>query len=239
MGLAESDLVVEVGPGHGALTAALAARAGRVLTVELDPHLAAAATRRFEADPHIEVVHGDFLRFQVPPGARVVANLPFGITAHAVRHIVASPAADAHLVVQREAAERFAGSPWGAETLPSLTLKPWWHIEVTRPLQRADFDPPPSVESVLLWLARRQPPLLRPEERADYERFLSATFGRGRTSGEALRRVFTRGQVERLSRDLRVDLHAPPSAVSFDRWLSLYRAARLLDRVPRGGTRVG
>src|SRR5690606_3828844 len=105
----------------------------------------------------VEVVNGDFLAFDLPRDARIVANLPFGITAEAVRHICQSPARDAHLIVQREAAERFAGAPWGAETLPSLELKPWWHAEILRPLRRTDFDPPPAVDSAYLWLARRSP----------------------------------------------------------------------------------
>lgn len=237
MALTPSDLVVEVGPGHGVLTQALARSAGRVIAVELDPALAHEVAQRFEGDPRVQVVGGDFLRFPIPHGARVVANLPFAITADAVRHVVTSQATEAHLVVQREAAERFAGSPWGGETLPSLSLKPWWHIEVTRALARTDFDPPPSVDCAVLWLARRSPALLRDEERSVYERFLAATFGRGRTTGQVLGRVFTRGQLERLRRDLHLDLGAPPSATSFDRWLALYRAANVLGRLPGGEVR--
>lgn len=232
MGLDPSDLVVEVGPGRGILTTELAQRAGRVVAVEIDPALAEAVEERFHEEPRVQIVRGDFLAFPIPPGARVVANLPYGITADAVRHVVASGAVDAHLVVQREAAERFAGHPWGGESLPSLTLKPWWHVEVTRALQRTDFDPPPSVESAVLWLARRRPPLLRVQERPAYERFLAATFGQGRTTGEVLGRVFTRPQIDRLRRDLRLDLAAPPSGTSFDRWLALYRSAAVLGRLP-------
>jgi len=238
MGLRPSDLVVEVGPGTGVLTAELARRAGRVIAVEVDPRLAALVEERFHEEPRVLVVRGDFLAFAIPAGARVVANLPYGITADAVRQVLMSHAADAHLVVQREAAERFAGHPWGGESLPSLTLKPWWHAEVTRALHRTDFDPPPSVESAVLWLARRHPPLLRDEERPHYERFLAATFGRGRTTGQVLGRIFTRAQVDRLQRDLRLDLAAPPSATSFDRWLALYRSAGVLGRLPGPAARA-
>ena len=58
-------------------------------------------------------------------------------------------------MIQREAAERFAGSPCSRETLSSLLLKPWWQIEIVRRFCRTDFDPPPSVDAVALWLARR------------------------------------------------------------------------------------
>lgn len=129
---------MEVGPGLGALTEPLTARiaggTGRLVAVELDPELARAMHGRFADAPQVGVREGDFLRTPIPPGARVVANLPFAITSDAVRHITASEARDAHLMVQREAAERFAGSPYGGETLPALLLKPWWHIEILRPL---------------------------------------------------------------------------------------------------------
>ncbi|MEX2373623.1 MAG: rRNA adenine N(6)-methyltransferase family protein [Dehalococcoidia bacterium] len=235
MDIVPSDLVVEVGPGRGALTehlAARVARAGRVVAIEVDPDLARAARARFEGVPSVEVVTGDFLRFEIPRGARVVANLPFGITAAALRHVTASSAADAHLIVQREAAMKFAGSPWGAESMASLALKPWWHIEVLRALRPTDFDPPPAVDAVLLWLARRDPPLLPDREREGYRRFLDGTVGRGRTLADVLGRIFTRAQVERLRRDLRLDLRGAPSDASFDRWLAVYRASRALERTP-------
>lgn len=203
------------------LTTALVATGARVLTVEVDPDLAQTVREQFGA--RVEAARGDFLRFEIPEGARIVANLPFSITAEAVRHIVRSGATDAHLIVQREAAERFAGAPWGRETLPSLELKPWWHVEVLRPLHRTDFDPPPSVDCVYLWLARRRPALVE-DERA-YRAFLGRTFGRGRTLREALRSVFTRPQVERLARDLRLPLDAPPSTATFEQWLALFRAS--------------
>lgn len=238
MGIAPSDLVVEVGPGRGALTDPLARRAGRLLAVEIDATLVPPLRARYAEEPHVEVVHADFLQTVIPAGARVVANLPYAITAAAVAHVTASPAADAHLVVQREAAERFAGSPWGPETLPSLSLKPSWHIEVVRTLRREDFDPPPAVDSALLWFARRAPALLRPDELDRYRAFLRRTFGEARTLRAALERVFTRPQVARLRQDLSLDLDAPPSGASFDRWLALYRAARTLDRAPASGVRT-
>ena len=228
MGIRPSDLVVEVGPGHGALTDYLARRASRLVAVELDADLAAKLCAAYGNIPAVEVVTGDFLKFPVPGGARVAGSLPYRITADAIRHVVRSGAADAHFVVQREAAKRFAGSPWGPETLPSLSLKPWWHIEVVRALRRTDFEPPPTVDSAMLWLARRRPSLLRPEQAQDYHQFLETAFGDARTLGRALARVFTRVQIDRLRRDLCLDLAAPPSAASFDRWLALFRAAKIL-----------
>ncbi|WP_419943593.1 rRNA adenine N-6-methyltransferase family protein [Candidatus Palauibacter sp.] len=107
-----------------------------------------------------------------------------------------SPPQDAWLVIQREAAERFAGSPCSRETLPSLLLKPWWQIEIVRRFRRTDFDPPPSVDAVALWLARRTRPLVDRFQAVDYRRFIQSCFGRdGRSIRRCLRSEFTRTQI--------------------------------------------
>jgi 16S rRNA (adenine1518-N6/adenine1519-N6)-dimethyltransferase len=236
MDLAPSDFVVEVGPGRGVLTEQLAARlapeSGRLVAVEVDSDLAEAARARFAGDARVEIEAGNFLDYPIPAGARVAANLPFAITADAVRHITSSNARDAHLIVQREAAQRFAGAPRARETLPSLLLKPWWHIEVLRDLRPTDFDPPPSVESVYLWLAHRDPPLVHDRDAEAYRAVVEAVFGRADTLGRGLTRIFTRSQVDRLRRELGLDLDAAPSTASFDRWLAIFRAAQALDRLP-------
>ncbi len=202
------------------LTEALVATGARVTAVEIDSALAEEVEDRFGG--RVEVVHGDFLALEVPRDVRIVANLPFNITAEAVQHIRRSSARDAHLIVQHEAAERFAGTPWAPETLLSLELKPWWHVEILRPLRPIEFVPPPSVDCAYLWLARRSPALVSDEDA--YRAFLRRTVGRGRTLDKALRHVFTRPQVEHLRRDLRLAVAEPPTQATFDQWLALFRA---------------
>lgn len=236
MDLAPSDLVVEVGPGRGVLTEQLVSRLGggpgRVIAIEIDLDLAEATRARLDPDGRVEIVPGDFLEYDIPEGARIAANLPYVITSDAVRHITSSGARDAHLIVQREAAHRFAGAPRARETLPSLLLKPWWHIEVLRVLERTDFDPPPAVESAYLWLARRDPSLIHDRDAEAYRSFIEQTFGRGDSLGAAIARYLTRAQRARLGAELGLDLAGAPSAASFDRWLALFRAAQALDRLP-------
>ena len=113
-------------------------------------------------------------------------------------------------MIQREAAERFAGGPCSRETRSSLLLKPWWQIEIVRRFRRTDFDPPPSVDAVALWLARRTRPLVDRFQAADYRRFIQSCFGRdGRSIRWCLRSEFTRTQIYRLSRNLGFDPSGP------------------------------
>lgn len=230
MGIRPSDLVYEVGPGRGALTEHLVRRSARLIAVEIDADLAEGLRSRYMDDPAVEVIGGDFLALPVPAGARVATNLPFSITADAIRHLAASEARDAHLIMQRDAALRFAGEPWAPESRFSLLLKPWWHFEILRALHPTDFDPPPRVQCVFTWMARLDPPLVTPHHGEAYRRFIDTHFGRERTLRAALRPTFTRAQIERLRQDLHLDLDAPPSAASFSRWLALFRASSSLDR---------
>ena len=235
--------MLEIGAGAGALTAALARRCDDVVAVELDPGLCGRLEQRFGRATGVRVVRADFLTWPLPRSAdgayKVVANPPFHITAAIVRRLARAKHApeDALLVMQHQAALRFAGGPYAGESLLSLQLKPWWQIEIRDRLARAAFRPAPPVDCVALNLARRPRPLVKADERQLYLDFLAAGFGRrGRSLRDGLRPLLSPRQLSRLSRELRFDLAAPPAALGFDQWLQLFRCfARRSDR--RGAVR--
>jgi 16S rRNA (adenine1518-N6/adenine1519-N6)-dimethyltransferase len=76
------DLVIEIGPGRGALTEKLLKRAGRVVAIELDSYLAAFLREKFAAEPRLEIVEADVLQTDLSQwsGAPVAGNLPYYIT---------------------------------------------------------------------------------------------------------------------------------------------------------------
>jgi 23S rRNA (adenine-N6)-dimethyltransferase len=221
-------VVIEIGPGLGILTAELARRCRTVIAVELDGRLSGELRRRFEDVHNVSVVHADFLRYRLPEWTayKVVGNIPFSRTAAIIQRLVGAPTppTDVYAVVQLEAAERFAGAPFAPESMVSLHLKPWWQIEIVRRLCRSDFEPAPRVESAMLWLARRTRPLVQDSTAGAYRAFIDAGFGRtGTTIERCLRAWFTRRQVRRLGQDLRFEPWSPPSGLSFDQWLGLFR----------------
>ena len=134
------------------------------------------------------------------------------------------PPSDAYLVVEHAAARRFAGTPYGPETLRSLLLKPWWHAELVCELAPAEFAPPARGACALLWLARRARPLVEPAAAGLYADFVAAGFGRrGERVDACLHGLMTREQQRRCARSLRFERSAPPSALGFDQWLGLFR----------------
>lgn len=160
------DLVVEIGPGEGALTGELAVRAGRVVALEVDRALAAGIRARF---PAVDVLEADartwdYSALARPPGGRVlvVGNLPYSVGTTILTALVAAgPVIDElALMLQREVAERVAAAP-GSRVYGSLSVFVQLRADVRLALRvpPGAFRPPPKVDSAVLHL--RMLPALR------------------------------------------------------------------------------
>ena len=232
-GLSPPALVYEFGAGEGTLTAALLARAGRVVAIERDQRLWRRLRERFDGEPRVRPVLADFR--EVPLERRdayhVVANLPFAHTSDAMRLLLGArnrPQA-AHLVMSRDAAMRWGG--FGEETLVSVLAKPWFDFDISLALRRRDFAPPPRTDCVLFSARLRPQPLLLASESRGWEHFVQQGFARGRTSVRRnLSGVLGYEQFKRTARALGIDRDARPGAVSFEQWLGLWRAASTARR---------
>jgi 23S rRNA (adenine-N6)-dimethyltransferase len=220
------DVVYEIGPGGGIITAELARAAAKVVAIEKDPMLVRRLRERFRGVGNVEIIEKDFLRFSIRErDYKIFANIPYSITASLVRKILYAPPApsEAYLILQKEPARKFAGLP--RETLFSLRAKPFFEFQIVAGLRRTDFDPAPDVDSVLLHIARRRAPVLRKEDAALYREFVRYGFGRWkRHLRSAFEPVFTYKQWKRLSRDLHFPLNATPTELTFEQWLGLFKA---------------
>jgi 16S rRNA (adenine1518-N6/adenine1519-N6)-dimethyltransferase len=161
---APEDVVLEVGGGEGALTAALAPRVRAVHVVELDERLRPALEEVVAQHPGVRLHFGDAMRVDLagldPAPDRVVANLPYSIaTPLLLRTIEALPGVDRWTVmVQREIADRLRAAP-GSRTYgaPSVLVQLACEVRLLRPVDRAVFKPRPRVDSALLRLERTGP----------------------------------------------------------------------------------
>jgi 16S rRNA (adenine1518-N6/adenine1519-N6)-dimethyltransferase len=151
--------VIEIGPGAGAITGALALRSGRLIAVELDHDLALQLRVRFSAN-HVEIVEQDILAFDLAeaasadPSARILVagNLPYGITSQILLKLAANAAVidRAVLMVQREVADRIAAQPGSRDYgLLSVTVQMYGPVESLFTLPPSAFVPPPDVYSTV------------------------------------------------------------------------------------------
>jgi 23S rRNA (adenine-N6)-dimethyltransferase len=238
LGFPPGAFVVEPRAGDGALTAALAEAGYRVLAIENDAGLSRRLRQRFAERPSVECRLGDFLTMPLPRTPyRVVSNVPYGITAALVGKLLDAPLApdEAVLVVQREAVEKFAGTP--RETRFSLLYKPWFDVGIECHVPRRCFVPPPRVASVLMRVRPRAAPLVTASSAPAYRRFIVEAFGRGGPeASRGLRRFVTGRQLARLRRDLGFAVDARPSELAFSQWLAIFRFVEheCLGTTPRG-----
>jgi 16S rRNA (adenine1518-N6/adenine1519-N6)-dimethyltransferase len=166
-GAAPGERFLEVGAGLGSLTAALAESGAEVLALETDDRLLPALAETAAPWPKVRVVQGDATRADwsalLGGGAwRMASNLPYSVAVPVLLDLLArAPSVDPLVVmVQREVGERLAARP-GDQAFGAVSLKVAYRASVRRLRRVAPsvFWPEPEVESVVLALARRPPPV--------------------------------------------------------------------------------
>ncbi|MEB2344881.1 MAG: 16S rRNA (adenine(1518)-N(6)/adenine(1519)-N(6))-dimethyltransferase RsmA [Deltaproteobacteria bacterium] len=202
-GIAPDDAVVEIGPGLGILTRALAARAARVVAIEIDAGLVRALGEEGGLPANVELLHADALAVDLDalagrlgPSVRVVANLPYSASAPILRRLLAlrGRLQGWLVLVQREMALRLVARPsepdYGSlAVLHALCVR----LERVRDLPAACFHPVPKVTSTLVRATPLEAAPIAPargpvDELRDLERLVRAAFGtRRKTLVNALR----------------------------------------------------
>jgi 16S rRNA (adenine1518-N6/adenine1519-N6)-dimethyltransferase len=160
------ELVIEIGPGRGAMTELLAERAGRVVAVELDALLAAKLAEKLKAKSQIKVLQADILKTDLAALCRehqaercfVFGNLPYYITSPILRHLFGSWTCirAMGLLVQREVAERLTATP-GTRAYGYLTVFTQLYSvpRIVLSVPPGAFVPQPKVHSALVGFLMR------------------------------------------------------------------------------------
>lgn len=220
------DIVVEIGPGRGLITARLSARCHQVLAIEKDPDLASRLPDRIGQMSNVVVFEADFLHFPLPVTPyKVFANIPFNVTTAIVSKLTSgsSPPEDAYLVTQREAADKFLGRP--RESLYAVLLKPWFEPALVHQFRPTDFVPAPGVQVVLLRLRRRESPLVAVADAPMFRDFVVYVFTAWQpTVRDALGRLLPKPALAHIERRLGVTLNRPPTAFPLQAWLDVVAA---------------
>lgn len=225
-GVEAGDTVIEIGPGLGILTRALAARARRVIAIEIDAGLVRALAAEGELPPHVEVMHADALEVDLAALARglaapvrVVGNLPYAISSPLLRRFLdlREIVVDVSVMVQREVAARITAAP-GTRDYGSLAVLHALCVVASAGIDLApsDFFPPPRVRSRFLRMRPRGDAPDAATLRA-IERVARAAFGQRR---------------KQLANALRGGLDAAPSVAELARAL----AAAGIDPAARAET---
>lgn len=191
--LSAGAVVLEIGPGLGALTAPLTRVAGAVAAVEVDAAMVAALSAEVKA-PNLKVVQADILAVdpaQVLAGAfahfspgdpyAVVANLPYYITSAIIRHLLEAPhpPQTITITIQKEVAERIAARP-GDMSLLAVSVQFYGQPTVCHVIPAEAFDPSPKVDSAVLRIDRHAVAPVAVDDVALYFRVVKAGFSQKR-----------------------------------------------------------
>lgn len=196
--LSPTDLVVEIGPGMGALTSKAAARAGKVLAVEVDRGLIPVLAETLKGSGDVEVIQADALKVdfdhlaleksggQFGPGARaykLLGNLPYYITSPLLMHLLMGRFNISLMIImiQQEVAERLAALP-GSRTYGSLSVAAQYftEVKVLFKVPRTVFYPSPGVDSTVLRLTVRPSPAVAVRDEIVFFQVVRAAFGQRR-----------------------------------------------------------
>jgi 16S rRNA (adenine1518-N6/adenine1519-N6)-dimethyltransferase len=160
------DVLLEIGSGLGGLTRHLAARARRVIAVEIDPLLVPLLRSTLSAFSNVSIVQGDILGLPVeelvgnadPAHYKVAANIPYYITSAIVRRLVESTVAPGLMVltVQTEVADRICASP-GKMSLLSLSVQYYGTPSIVGRIPAESFYPVPKVDSAIVKVELKRP----------------------------------------------------------------------------------
>lgn len=157
--------VLEIGPGLGALTEALAARAPRVTAVELDAAMVGALSQEFGGKAELDIVHADFLKFDLESYAKgtgtycAAGNLPYYVTTPICMKLLTCSGLPERMVLmmQKEAAARFAAKAGTKLYGPlSILAQLYYDCDTLMTLTPADYYPQPEVESAVVVCIRKQ-----------------------------------------------------------------------------------
>ena len=187
--LSANDVVLEVGPGKGALTKPLLETGAKVVAVEKDPALVEKLNETFQTEVksgQLEVIQADIRDLDTKElvgdqGYKVIANIPYYLTGQLIQETLASQHQPEKVVllIQKEVADRIIAED-GKESILSLSVKVFATPKIVRNVPAASFDPPPKVDSAILEISSISRDLFSDVDEENFFALIKRGFGQKR-----------------------------------------------------------
>lgn len=229
----EKESIIEIGPGHGELTAKLLKRGAVVTAVEIDEELIPSLKGRFQEElesSRLRIVKADIRKVSVADllvdqkgsDYKVVGNIPYYITGFIIRHFLSEKPKPKSIVflLQREVAQRVALSE--KESLLSLSVKAYGEPKYCGVVRAGSFSPAPKVDSAILLIDKITDGFESAEEEMLFFHILKLGFSQKRkTLLGNLSTHFERGLLEEVFQRLALDPKVRAEGLSLERWRDL------------------
>lgn len=239
--VSSGDEVLEIGPGTGTLTEVLLAKGARVTALEYDQARLGSLHKKYHKHPNFILVSGDIRTFDLtslPKDYKIVANIPYYLTANLLRKLVDTPhkPAIASLLVQKEVAQRVVASQ-GRLSPIALFVQMYYQVAATVKVPAHLFTPPPKVDSQILLLVKRDKPLFKIDEM--FFKVVKAGFSEPRKklpSSLCIGLKLPKSQAMELIKMAGIDPDVRPQAVSIEQWYQITQLITKLDLLSINGT---
>jgi 16S rRNA (adenine1518-N6/adenine1519-N6)-dimethyltransferase len=183
----KEDVVLEIGPGLGEMTLALAHRVKKVIAIEIDQKLVAILNKKIKEFPNVEVVKGDILRVDFKHffekeehPIKVVANLPYQISTPLLFRFIEFKRVFSTftLMLQKEVAERMV-APTGRKEYGPLSIFTQMFLDVSIRffIKPSAFFPPPKINSAVVHMVWKEKPVIEANDEEWFKRVVKACFG--------------------------------------------------------------
>lgn len=223
----DSDHIVEIGPGQGALTVPLLQHLSTLTAIELDRDLIPALKLRCQHKGNLIIHQADMLDYDLSTetteahSLRLVGNLPYNISTPLIFHLLnyANLIDDMHFMLQKEVVMRLAALP-GSEAYGRLSIMIQYHCDVTAlfDVPPEAFYPPPQVESSVVRLIPHREIIYQAKNYDDFAHIVKTAFSK--------RRKTLRNSLKELVSDLdwetlQIDSHLRPEEISVHEFLQI------------------
>jgi len=229
VGAKESDHIVEIGPGLGALTEPLLNTGANIIAIELDRDLASYLTAKFQHLDHFSLINADALNTQLADlvdasqssqHLKVIGNLPYNISTPILFHLLKdlSVIKDMHFMLQKEVVARLAAKP-GTSDWGRLSIMIQYHcrVEPLLDVPPGSFDPAPKVDSAVVRLTPRTPEVVARDVR-QLEKVVRIAFNmRRKTLRNTLKSIFSENELI----DMGIDPTLRPEKLSLAEYVKL------------------
>lgn len=218
----KGEPVLEIGPGPGALTAALLAEGAEVFAVEIDPLFARELARL--QNGHLQIFQQDILKFPfdlLPKEIKIVANLPYHITTPILERIFATSFSSLTVMVQKEVVDRMQATACSKESKEygslSVFVQFFSQIHGSFPVSKGCFYPTPRVDSTVIRLNSKELPQI------DQDHFFNLVHKGFQQRRKMLTSSlpFPKEEIRRALQVIGVRMDARPENLSIEQWLLL------------------
>ena len=227
--VSENDIVIEIGPGLGSLTAKLLERAKKVIAIELDDNMINVLNERFSLYKNIDIIKADVLKINLQEliekeegnfNVKVVANLPYYITTPIIMKLLEEelPIDTITVMVQKQVGERFCANlgnkSYGAIT---VSIKYYAEAEYLFDVHKDCFIPVPEVDSCVIKLKTRAHKINVKDKKIFFNTIKSAFLQRRKNISNSLSNLMSsKSDVIYMLGDLEIDLNKRAENLSIE-----------------------